>query len=320
VKPCYNDEGKRVPVKISDPYIKDEFIVPKKMLDADIFISLPKLKVNIFANVTLSVKNHMGLISKAQRLSHHDVNMHKMIADLYLVRTPDLNITDAIIAGEGQGPMEATPVETGLIVVGRNGLAVDTVCCALMNYDSQNIEHLRLLHQKEVGPISIADVELINGALLAERRKTFDVPDTDITNLAPNIQVYLGRECENCNAKCAGCLGMIKANLDGYGLNLGWEQLGDIAVIVGKGVEIPDAELRRLNKKRTIVYGDCVEQYRKNGTFLEGCPPDYVGALMKLRKPMGRLTPWMKYIYNLSSIWNYGTAHIEHAFAKLFRR
>ncbi|MHA1130421.1 MAG: DUF362 domain-containing protein, partial [Candidatus Helarchaeota archaeon] len=206
VKPCYNDEGKHVSVKIPDPYIKEEFTIPKKVLDADLFISLPKLKVNIFANVTLSIKNHMGLISKKERLSHHDVNMHKMISDLYLVRTPDLNITDAIIAGEGQGPMEATPVETGLIIAGKNGLAVDTVCCALMNYDPTSIEHLVLLNQKGIGPISIEDIELVNGQLLNERRRTFKIPDPDITNLSSKIHAHVGKDCIACNTKCAGCL------------------------------------------------------------------------------------------------------------------
>jgi len=320
VKPCYNDEGKHISVKIPEPFIQGEFVVPKKLMDADLYISLPKLKVNIFANVTLSVKNNMGLISKKQRLSHHDVNMHKMIADLYLVRTPDLNITDAIVSGEGQGPMEATPVETGLIIAGRNGLAVDTVCCALMNYDPTKIEHLVLLNQKNIGPISLDEIELVNSQLLEERQRTFKMPDTDITNLAPNIHVYLGKECMECNVKCAGCLGMIKANLDGYGLNLGWENLGDFSVVVGKGVDLAEEEIQKLNKKKTIVYGNCVKKYAKKGTFFEGCPPDYTKAILKLRGPMGRLTPWMKYITNFSSIWNYGSANIEHLAAKIFRR
>ena len=320
VKFCYNDEGKHVKIQVPDYFIKSEFNVPKKLMDADLFISLPKLKVNIFANVTLSVKNNMGLISKRERLSHHDINMHKMIADLYLVRTPDLNITDAIISGEGQGPMEATPVETGLIIAGRNGLAVDTVCCALMNHDPQKIEHLVLLNQKGVGPITLDKIELVNPNLLDARKKTFKMPDTDLENLSPNIHVYMGKECKECNVKCAGCIGMLKANLDGYGLNLGWENLKEISVVVGKGLELSEDDLQKLNKKRTIIYGNCVIKYRKKGTFFWGCPPDYVGALLTLRKPMGRLTPWMKYIYNLGSLWNYGTAMIEHAFAKVFCR
>ena len=320
VKPCYNDEGKHVSVKVPDPFIQGEFIVPKKLMDADLFVSLPKLKVNIFANVTLSVKNNMGLISKKQRLAHHDVNIHKMIADLYLVRTPDLNITDAIISGSGQGPMQATPEETGLIIAGRNGLAVDTICCALMNYEPTKIEHLVLLNQKNIGPISLDKIELVKGHLLEEHRRTFKMPDTNITNLAPNIHGYVGKECIACNVKCAGCLGMIKANLDGYGLNLGWENLGEISVVVGKGLDLSEEELRKLNKKRTIIYGNCVKKYSKNGTFFAGCPPDYIKAIFKLRGPMGRLTPWMRYVMNLRGVWNYGTATIEHLAAKIFRR
>jgi len=76
----------------------------------DYFISMPKLKANIFADITLSVKNNMGLITRSDRLKHHGKTLHDMIACLYTIRPPDLVITDAVVSGMGQGPMRRIPL------------------------------------------------------------------------------------------------------------------------------------------------------------------------------------------------------------------
>jgi uncharacterized protein (DUF362 family) len=46
-----------------------------------------------------------------------------------------LAVVDGIICGEGNGPMAPDPKPCGIIVVGTNPLAVDSVCCALMSFD-----------------------------------------------------------------------------------------------------------------------------------------------------------------------------------------
>ena len=53
-----------------------------------------------------------------------------------------LTIVDAIIAGEGEGPLAPDAKECGLIMAGRNPVAVDTACAWLMGFDARK---LRLL-------------------------------------------------------------------------------------------------------------------------------------------------------------------------------
>jgi hypothetical protein len=50
-----------------------------------------------------------------------------------------LFIVDAITAGDDNGPRDPDAKECGVIVVGKNAVAVDTVCCALMGFDYKKV-------------------------------------------------------------------------------------------------------------------------------------------------------------------------------------
>ena len=50
-----------------------------------------------------------------------------------------LALVDAVIAGEGEGPMRPSPRNAGLIIGGANPVAVDIVCSRLMGFDPRKI-------------------------------------------------------------------------------------------------------------------------------------------------------------------------------------
>ena len=151
IKFCYLDEKATKHVAIKNPFISGhEIKYPKMLLDStiDYFVSIPKLKGNNYAGVTLSIKNNFGLISKKERLKYHDDRLHDHLSDIALIRQPDLVITDAIVSGEGNGPSETDPVKTSMLIVGSNCLAVDVTCCYLMEKDPKEIRHLKLLNER----------------------------------------------------------------------------------------------------------------------------------------------------------------------------
>ncbi len=306
---CYLDEVYKEWITPDDPFCPEiRLDYPKIVRDVDVYISLPKLKVNIFADITLSVKNGMGLITKETRLRYHNENLHAMIADIFQVRPPDYVITDAVFAGEAQGPMEATPYPMNLILFGNNGPSVDTVCCNLMGYDPREVKHLMLLHERGFGPIDLKTVRVENAKLLNERRHVFTRPSMELAHLSSNITCHQGECC------ASGCLPFVRALLDGYGLNRGWESLGEYTIIMGKNLDIPEATLKKLKKRKTLVYGDCVERYRKYGVFYRGCPPDYINALITfpIRTSLGR-TPWLGYV----EYWTRIKTDLLHLLSKL---
>ncbi len=301
---AYLDEVKKdwvTPANPCIPGIKLDF--PRVVRDVDVFISMPKLKCNIFAGITLSAKNGIGLIKTGTRWKYHSDNLHDLIADIYQVRPPDYVLTDAIIAGEGQGPSECTPHACNLLLFGNNGLAVDSVCCNLMGYDPLEIKHLKLLYERGYGPVDLAQIRLENGQLLEERRTKFTRPDRRIDQITPNIHCYEGKSCES------GCPAFMKAILDGYGRNRGWESLGELFVIMGKDPKIPPEDLEKIkkDKKRVIVFGNCAKAYKNYGQYYSGCVPNYLMAMLTLqwRSRLG-WNPWLGYLHYVYYIMNHG--------------
>jgi uncharacterized protein (DUF362 family) len=275
----------------------------------DYFISMPKLKANIFADITLSVKNNMGLITRADRLKYHGKTLHDMIACLYTIRPPDLVITDAVVSGMGQGPMEADPAKTEMLIIGNVGTAVDTVCNYLMDHDPLTVKHLKKLKDLGFGTLNIDKIKVVNKSTLDVKRSKvspFAMPDSDFTKI-PGITAYIGK-----NSCQPGCLGMMKAIVDGYAHNRNPKKLKGVTFIIGD-VDITEEQLQKINKRKCVIYGDCAaKKYKGNGHCYKGCPPDYLYAMLFMQLPflggMG-INPWVKYI----NVQNYFWSYIRHA-------
>ncbi len=53
-------------------------------------------------------------------------------------------IVDGIVGMEGNGPIQGTPKPTGVLVMGRDLVAVDSTCCRIMGIDPEKVEYLRM--------------------------------------------------------------------------------------------------------------------------------------------------------------------------------
>ncbi|MDY0000403.1 MAG: DUF362 domain-containing protein [Polyangia bacterium] len=263
-EPVFLHQEPRRLVSVPEPLVEGEFRMPARLMDADVFISLPKIKVNMYATVTLSVKNHIGLLLAPDRLKHHHHDLHKKIADLYRTRLPDFVISDAIMAGEGQGPMHADPVPLNLLLGARSGLAADVVAARLMGYAPEEVEHLRFLSDQGLGPGSAEEVELEGAPLLEARARPFKRPRTDLGDFPSSLRFFVGSEL----ACPAGCLGMIRGSLDRFWQAGRWGPVEGLSFLVGKPIEDLPADL---DPGRTFVVGDCAEPHRDRGIFLPGC-------------------------------------------------
>lgn len=263
--PVYFDEERHVRVEVKDPLVQGSFMVPVVWQEADLFVSLPKIKTNQFAKVSLSVKNNLGFLRQVERCrNHNDGTLQEKIADLYRVRPPDLVLADSIVGGEGQGPMVARPVELGVMVGGVNGIAVDAVCCRLMGIDPHEVEHLRYLEEAGVGSLGEGDIG-VSGLKLEDAARRFELPQNTLEGASRQLRVFQGPET-SCGY---GCRGMVRCALDAW-LEKGKDSIREMNVILGKQVtDLP----KDLDPRRTLVVGDCAAEHRKRGTYLPGCPP-----------------------------------------------
>jgi hypothetical protein len=55
----------------------------------------------------------------------------------------DLSVVDGIVAGEGNGPLDPSPKDLGVVLAGANPVAVDLVAAKLMGFDAQRIPVLQ---------------------------------------------------------------------------------------------------------------------------------------------------------------------------------
>lgn len=106
-------------------------------LEADRLINLPKLKTHEMMTMTCCVKNLFGAIVGTQKAAWHlkagsDKELFaRMLLEVYRLREPDLNIVDAVVGMEGNGPGSGDPCQVGLLLAGENAVAVDLIAAEI---------------------------------------------------------------------------------------------------------------------------------------------------------------------------------------------
>lgn len=125
-----------------------ELYMPHTVLGCDLLVSLPKMKTHHWAGATLSMKNLFGTVPGGvygwPKNILHWAGIHECIADLQQFVPNSFALVDAIDAMEGNGPIQGKTRHVGLLIAGRDMVAVDATCCQIMELDAQKIGYLRL--------------------------------------------------------------------------------------------------------------------------------------------------------------------------------
>ena len=119
--------------------------VHKFVLDCDVLINIPILKVHGGAVMTCCMKNLMGIVSKEYHRYFHKNGLNQCIADCCSIRPPDLNIVDAFRVMHKRGPrgVDASDVkQLGYLLAGRDMVALDTASAAMLDLKTFRIGHL----------------------------------------------------------------------------------------------------------------------------------------------------------------------------------
>lgn len=152
----------------------------RSLYDADVYISVPKMKTHQKVGATLNLKGLVGTVSNKNQLVHWQVGypeingdeypskeayeqgmkaavkhrgawpgndtIWRMVADLYkAMRKKErryFTVVDGIVAGEGQGPFCPTSKNANTLICGEDLLAVDCVTARYMGLDPYKISYL----------------------------------------------------------------------------------------------------------------------------------------------------------------------------------
>lgn len=134
--------------------------VHELILNCDVFINVPVLKHHSSADLTIAMKNLMGIVW--DRGYWHRNDLHQCIADFTSFRKPDLNIVDAYNVMKRNGPRgvsEADVVNMKSLIVSSDIVAVDAASAKLFSMDPEKVAHIKIANDMKLGTM---DLEKLN--------------------------------------------------------------------------------------------------------------------------------------------------------------
>lgn len=122
-------------VNSSDGRLVKSFNMLTPVTEADVIINLPKIKTHSLTGMSGAVKNYFGVIPGLQKFEMHarfpDYNeFASMLNDLAYTVMSDritVNILDAIVGMEGNGPTGGSPREIGCLITSLNPFNIDRI-------------------------------------------------------------------------------------------------------------------------------------------------------------------------------------------------
>ncbi|MCJ7633772.1 DUF362 domain-containing protein, partial [Candidatus Bathyarchaeota archaeon] len=228
---AYLDECEQVAVDIPNGKAMQKTMIPKVVLESDAFINVPKMKTHWLCQVTLGIKNLLGVLPFQEKIKYHREDIHQKLVDILSIVKPTLTVIDGLVAMEGQGPRCGQLIKMNTLIAGRDTVAVDAVTSAVMGFDPLEINEVRIANAQGLG-VGEIDKIVIKGELLENVRRPFKRASRELVAVFPKVEAYLGGACKACQ-------GFTRATLDALYGSGNLDQCEKISVVIGRDVNVP---------------------------------------------------------------------------------
>ena len=198
-----NENVKAVQVAHPEAKLLHRLDLLEPLTEVDVVINLPKLKTHNLTTLTLSVKNLFGLVPGTVKISYHAKLQTRNrfcegLLDILTYVKPALNLMDAVVAMEGNGPSGGDPRQVSALLAGTDALAVDIASAALVGFDPLDVLTTQIAVERELTTGRLEDLELVGDPLDSLRVDDFRhgmAADID-PGLLPRLLRGLGRTKE----------------------------------------------------------------------------------------------------------------------------
>ncbi len=172
---CYSNSGIENAVKdakgkivsgASESYYQDVSVkqgkklkkvkVHELILESDVFINVPILKHHSSADLTIGMKNLMGVVW--DRGYWHSNNLHQCISDFTSFRKPDLTVVDAYYVMKRNGPRGVSKNDVLTMksqIISPDIVAADTAAAKLFGTDPNKIDYIRIADEMKIGTMNL---------------------------------------------------------------------------------------------------------------------------------------------------------------------
>lgn len=144
--------------------------------NVDVIINFAKLKTHGMMGMSAAAKNMFGTIPGIVKPEYHfrfpDYDKFAaMIVDLDEYFKPVLNIVDAVVGMEGNGPTMGTPREIGCVIASRSPHKADLVCARVLGIEPQRLPILSDAIERGLCPQSLSELDIYGDV------EKFHIPD-----------------------------------------------------------------------------------------------------------------------------------------------
>lgn len=135
------------------------------LLEQDVLINFAKLKSHGMMSLSASVKNMFGCVPGILKPEYHyrypsHPDFANMLIDLNEHYKPVLNILDAVIGMEGNGPTQGDPRFIGLLMASKSPYAIDLVASKIIGLEKEHVHTLNESIKRGLVPDKIEDLNL----------------------------------------------------------------------------------------------------------------------------------------------------------------
>jgi uncharacterized protein (DUF362 family) len=269
--PVYFDEVEQVEVPIPRGKRIQQISVPKPLLEADVVIACPKLKTHFLDPITGAIKLWVGAARQDTMHRLHRDCVQETVADLLTVTRPDLVVMDAIIAGEGNGPVAVRGRFVGCILASDDPVALDVIAGEVAGFDGATLTFPSAAAQAGVGIVEHERIDVLGVPVDVARVKLLSTQIEGWTQSYP-VRVIAGE-----GVTLEGTLGHFKGFADLWQADHLWDAIvatrGKPTFMIGRA-EDPEYE-EHLTEGRYFVLDDvALDKYKKDPRviFIPGSP------------------------------------------------
>ena len=242
--PYYRNFNRNLAVVEVEKPFRRKVAVLKDVLDADVYISVPKMKTHGLTMISGAVKNNYGLLTGGQKAWYHyhsvaPERFAEIVIEMFRLRPPDLVIMDAILAMEGYGPASPETRWVNKVLASDDAVALDVVEAQIAGFTVADVPYLRIARDLSLGETDIGAIEIIGDARTIEAYHRPTPPESSYSYKAgvgsgrTSIEFYRQRvayrpviDAEKCeySAGCTACVaicpsGALSAGKDGPALD-----------------------------------------------------------------------------------------------------
>lgn len=151
-------------------------LLPRTVREADVLVSMPKLKTHHWAGFTLGMKNLFGVVPGSKygwpkNLLHFN-GIPRSIVELARSIPVRYTVVDGIEGMEGDGPIMGSGVASHCLITGRSVFAVDWAGARVMGFDPRKAEVMQLAAAGGLGKL---EEPILAGEALSRLRREFAV-------------------------------------------------------------------------------------------------------------------------------------------------